>query len=131
MTTTELIILVIASIALGITTGVMVAVVTMRHLLHTKDARIKILSEDIENWKELNNIQEQRIDNARKEVELWKQVAQPEFLQMYEESITTKPVDQVIADMTVQAQHKESMNYWTAEGDIQEEDRRTPGSHQP
>lgn len=48
MTTIELIILIIPSIALGVATGVMVTLTVMRHLLHTKDARIKILNEQLE-----------------------------------------------------------------------------------
>lgn len=108
MSTSELIILVIASVALGIATGIMVTVVTMRHLLHTKDARIKILSEQLEKWNQYS-------------IE-----TEGELRQLYKD-LTGKSVDQVIADMTVQAQHKEHMDtYWDAEKESIETDRRIP-----
>lgn len=112
MTPTELIITVIASILAGTCIGVLITLVAMRHLLHTKDARIKILNEQLEKWNQ-HSIE-----------------TEEELRQLYKD-LTGKSVEHVIAEMTVQAQHKESMNYWTAEGEMQQEDKRIPGSHQP
>lgn len=126
--------LVIASIALGITTGVMVAVVTMRHLLHTKDARIKILNEKIEALDKWSDTLFNEEDMQKAYMEGYWQASTQDMPLTFNEWLQTtyrpvekvqKPVDQVIVDMTVQAQHKESMNYWTAEGEIQHEDKRT------
>lgn len=125
----------VPSIALGIATGIMVTLTTMRHLLHLKDARIKILNEKIEALDKWSDTLFNEEDMQKAYMEGYWQASTQEMPLTFNEWLQTtyrpvenvqKPVDQVIADMTVQAQHKESMNYWTAEGDIQEDKRTGP-----